>query len=146
MDIRSPAFSDKGRIPTEYTCDGADTSPPLSFFAVPAKASSLALVVEDPDAPSGLWVHWLVWNINPATESIGAGDKFSGAVEGVTSAGTRGYHGPCPPSGVHRYFFRLFALDTELDLAQYSAAAEFMQAAKGHILAQAEFFGIYSRN
>jgi hypothetical protein len=116
MTITSPAFKDGESIPDIYTCDGSNINPPLEFTNVPVEAKSLALVVNDPDAPSGNWVHWAVWNIPPTSVGLHAGEKIAGAVEGLTSFGRNGYGGPCPSTGEHRYVFKLYALNTTLRL------------------------------
>lgn len=142
MKLSSPAFADGKPIPPAHTCDGANSIPPLDISDVPASAKSLALVMDDPDAPMGTWDHWLVWNI-PATTR-----KITGQPEGVpgkNSWGRTDYGGPCPPSGVHRYFFRLYALDTMLDLPAGSDKASLRQAMKGHIVAEATLMGTYQR-
>lgn len=146
MQLRSPDFENKEMIPTRYTCEGENISPELDIQGVPEAAKSLALLVDDPDAPSGTWTHWLVWNFEPHTVRIPAGHVPAGGVEGTTSFGKSGYGGPCPPSGIHRYFFKLFALDVELDLSTESRVEEFIKAIDGHVLAQAELIGLYSRN
>ena len=145
MDIQSSAFVYNDPIPSVYTCDGKNVSPPLSILDVPAEAASLVLISDDPDAPAGTWVHWLVWNIDPSTTAIAEGSSPSGSVEGTTSFGKTGYGGPCPPSGTHRYFFKLYALDSTLDLASDADKAALEAAMEGHILDQAETMGVYSR-
>jgi Raf kinase inhibitor-like YbhB/YbcL family protein len=144
LRITSPAFSHASSIPAVYTCDGRDGSPPLVIAGVPDGAQSLALIMDDPDAPVGTWVHWVAWNIPPTTAAIGAGLP-SGSVEGRNSWQRTGYGGPCPPSGSHRYFFRLYALDTLLHLPVTAGKAEVERAMKGHVLAQAELMGTYKR-
>lgn len=146
MILRSPAFAQGGRIPSRHTCDGENIYPPLEFSEVPENTRSLALVVEDPDAPNGIWLHWLVWNIDPATRAIEPGKAPAGSVEGVTSFGQTGYGGPCPPSGVHRYFFILYALDSLLDVPAGADRSDFESACDGHIISRADLIGIYSRN
>mgnify|MGYP001558657361 CR=1 FL=1 len=146
MKISSPAFIAGEKIPTIYTCDGENISPPLEFFDVPLEAVSLALIVEDPDAPGGLWTHWTVWNIPPNTELIPSKMVPPGTVQGLTSYGAPGYGGPCPPAGSHRYFFRLFALDRRLDLGQESNRAELEKALMGHIIAETDMMGTYEKN
>ena len=116
MQIISAAFKSNQPIPSKYTCDGKNISPPLEFKDVPQNASSLALIVDDPDAPGGDFVHWLVWNIPPTVLSILENFVPEGAVQGTTDFGNKKYGGPCPPSGTHHYFFKLFALDANLDL------------------------------
>lgn len=145
MVIKSYAFSHNDAIPSAYTCDGEDSSPPLEFSEVPRDAKSLALIVDDPDAPGGTWVHWVVWNIDPEVRKILAQQIPSGAKEGKTSSGGLGYEGPCPPSGTHRYFFKLYALDAMLDLPAATDGAALGRAMEGHILASAECIGVYRR-
>ncbi len=145
MKIESPAFEQNGEIPAEYTCDGKDINPPLVVNGVPAQAKSLVLLVEDPDAVSGTWFHWLVWNIDPSTANFASGAVPRGGVEGTTSAGRTGWHGPCPPSGSHRYFFKIYALDVTLDLPTSTQTAELERAMHGHILDKAGLVGLYKR-
>ncbi len=145
MKIESSAFRQNEAIPSKYTCDGENVNPPLKFSRVPEDAKSLVLIVDDPDAPSGTWVHWTVWNIAPRTEGIGENDVPQGAVEGLTDFGKPGYGGPCPPSGTHRYFFKVFALDITLDLDSSAKIEELEKAMEGHILAKDELIGLYQR-
>ena len=147
MRIESPAFGNTSRIPTAYTCDGANVNPPLAIADVPAGAKSLCLIMDDPDAPMGTWVHWTVWNIDPKTTGIPEHSVPKGSVEGKTSAGESGYGGPCPPppTGTHRYFFKLYALDRTLDLPASPDKAALERAMEGHILGNAELIGLYSR-
>jgi Raf kinase inhibitor-like YbhB/YbcL family protein len=143
MRISATAFEDGGNIPAKYTCDGENISPPLRFSDVPAAAKSLALIVEDPDAPRGTFVHWIVWGMAPNTRES-AEDRVPGeALEIENGFGREGYGGPCPPSGMHRYYFRLFALDTN-DLPPPDAR-QFHQAVSGHILEEAILMGRYQR-
>lgn len=144
MKLASPAFADNGAIPPEYTCDGADLSPLLVISDVPSNAKSLALIMDDPDAPMGTFVHWVVWNIPPETREIRKGSEPDG-VQGRTDFRKFGYGGPCPPSGTHRYFFKLYALDTVLNLAEGSAKKDLENAMQGHILEKAELMGTYKR-
>lgn len=146
MELRSPDFEDKGTIPTRYTCDGADISPELEISGIPKEAKSLVLIVEDPDAPSGTWIHWTLWNIDPLVDHIPAGQAPRGAVEGVTDFGRPGYGGPCPPEGRHHYFFKLYALDTKLDLPSSMRAGDLGEAIEGHVVESCELVGLYSRN
>ena len=118
MKLTSPAFISYNHIPSRYTCDGEDFSPPLVIEDIPEKTRSLALIADDPDAPNGTWVHWLAWNMDPRLSGIPENSVPNGTVEGITSFGKPGWGGPCPPSGVHRYFFKLYALDTELNLGE----------------------------
>lgn len=145
LRISSPAFAHGEAIPARYTCDGQDTNPPLAVGDVPAGTRSLALIVDDPDAPMGTWVHWVMWNIPPESREIGENSVPAGAVQGVNSWKRNRYGGPCPPSGTHRYFFRLYALDTALTLAPTIASAALERAMAGHILATGELMGTYRR-
>jgi Raf kinase inhibitor-like YbhB/YbcL family protein len=145
MKISSSALSDGGSIPAKYTCDGADTSPPLSIEGVPPAAKSLALIMDDPDAPSGTFDHWIVWNIDPKTIAIAEGKSPPGVV-GKNGFGKSGYGGPCPPSGEHRYYFKLYALDTTLNLPPSSKKADVQNAMKGHTLADAQLMARYKRS
>lgn len=142
MKLTSPAFVEGKSIPSDYTCDGADRIPLLEMSDVPAGAKSLALVVDDPDAPMGTWDHWVVWNIPPATKKI---DAQPPGVAGKNSWGRTNYGGPCPPSGTHRYFFKLYALDVLLDLPAGSNKASLQEAVKGHILTETQLMGTYQR-
>ena len=145
LKLSSMAFGSNGMIPEKYTCDGDDVAPPLAIEGVPESARSLALVVDDPDAPSGTWVHWVVWNIDPKTAEIAEGSVPHGAHQGMNDFRRLDYGGPCPPSGTHRYFFKLYALDTLLDLEKGAAKAALERAMKGHLLAQAQIIGRYRR-
>jgi Raf kinase inhibitor-like YbhB/YbcL family protein len=144
MKIISSAFQEGANIPSKFTCDGSDTSPPLQFADVPSGTKSLTLIVDDPDAPSGLFTHWMVWNIPPQTGAIGEGSTPKG-VQGTNGFGKSGYGGPCPPSGTHRYYFKIFALDRELDLPFGAKRGQVDGAMKGHILAEGELMARYSR-
>ena len=144
MKITSSAFQEGGNIPSKFTCDGSDTSPPLQITGVPSEAKTLVLIADDPDAPSGLFTHWLVWNIPPQNNSIAEGGAAKG-VQGTNDFGKSGYGGPCPPSGAHRYAFKVFALDRELDLRSSAKRSQLDAAMKGHIIAQGELIGRYTR-
>jgi hypothetical protein len=144
MKVTSSAFQQGGNIPPKFTCDSGDTSPPLQIAEVPSGAKSLVLVVDDPDAPSGLFTHWIVWNIPPQTNAITEGNAPKG-VHGTNDFGKSGYGGPCPPSGTHRYYFKIFALDRELDLPPGTKRSQLDAALKGHVVAQGELMGRYSR-
>ena len=144
MKITSSAFQEGANIPSKFTCDGADTSPPLQIADIPSQAKSLALIVDDPDAPGGLFTHWMVWNIPPQTSAVGEGSAPKG-VRGTNDFGKSGYGGPCPPSGTHRYYFKIFALDRELDLPSGAKRGQVDAAMKGHVVAQGELMGRYSR-
>ena len=132
MEISSPDFEDNGEIPKEFTCDGEDRSPELHINGVPEGTKALALVMDDPDAPTGTFTHWAVWNMPSGTSKIGMGEEPEG-VQGTNSFGNRGYGGPCPPSGTHRYYFRLYALDTELELEEGSSKEDLEDAMRGHV-------------
>jgi Raf kinase inhibitor-like YbhB/YbcL family protein len=144
MKITSSAFEEGANIPSKFTCDGSDTSPPLQIADVPPGAKTLAMIVDDPDAPSGLFTHWTVWNIPAQIGTIGEGSVPKG-VQGTNDFGKSGYGGPCPPSGTHRYYFKVFALNRELDLPFDAKRGQLDAAMKGHIVAQGELMGRYSR-
>lgn len=146
MQISSPAFQNQQNIPAKYTCDGDDINPSLAFEEVPVDAQSLALIVDDPDAPAGTWTHWTVWNIDPATKEIAENSVAGGAIEGKTSFGRPGWGGPCPPSGTHRYFFKLYALDSVLELPAGADVKQLEAAMVGHIIESCELIGLYSRH
>ena len=145
LTISSPAFGHNGSIPAKYTCDGKDINPPLAIGNVVPGTKSLALVVDDPDAPVGTWVHWVLWNIDPNTTEIREDSVPKGAIQGINDFRKHNYGGPCPPSGTHRYFFKIYALDTLLNPAPNSGKAEIEKKMQGHILAQAEIVGLYKR-
>src|SRR6476660_9277433 len=144
MNISSSSFQNGGNIPSKFTCDGADANPGLRIEGVPAEAKSLVLIVDDPDAPGGLFTHWLVWKIDPHTNSIAEGSAPKG-VQGANDFGKSGYRGPCPPPGTHRYSFKIFALDRELDLRSGAKRSQVDAAMKGHVIAQGELVGRYAR-
>lgn len=144
LKITSSAFQQAGSIPSKFTCDGANASPPLQIADVPSGAKSLVLIVDDPDAPSGLFTHWIVWNISPETSTVAEGSTPKG-VQGTNDFGKSGYGGPCPPSGTHRYYFKIFALDRELNLPFGAQRSQLDAAIKGHVIAQGELMGRYSR-
>jgi Raf kinase inhibitor-like YbhB/YbcL family protein len=144
MKLSSSAFEDNGAIPSEYTCDGADVSPPLSFCNVPENTKSLALIVDDPDAPMGTWVHWLVWNIPANKTGFSKGENIT-YPQGKNDFGNSDYGGPCPPSGTHRYFFKLYALDTTLKLNKGSTKKQLESAISSHIIEEAQLIGTYER-
>ena len=143
LKISSPKFEHKGSIPVKYTCDGENINPPLIIEGIPEKAKSLVLIVDDPDAPMGTWVHWVVWNI--PTINIIEENNVPG-VEGINDFNQHGYGGPCPPSGTHRYFFKVYALSTELDLNPSSTKKDVESAMEARIITKAELVGLYSRN
>lgn len=149
MKLSSPQFEDQGLIPSKYTCDGENINPPLTIEEVPEKAQSLVLLMDDPDVPTsirpdGMWDHWVVFNIPPSTSEILEGQN----PEGILGANTRGeqkYGGPCPPDREHRYFFKLYALDTMLKLAAGSSKSEVEEAIKDHVIEKVELMGRYDR-
>jgi Raf kinase inhibitor-like YbhB/YbcL family protein len=143
--LESSAFEHAQAVPSRYSCEGEDVSPPLRWSNVPEGTRSLALIVDDPDAPGGVFTHWLAWGLDPAAEGVGEGE--SAPREGPNDFGASGYRGPCPPPGHgrHRYVFRLYALDTQLELAAGAAKAELEQAIEGHVLTMAELVGTYER-
>jgi Raf kinase inhibitor-like YbhB/YbcL family protein len=143
--ISSPAFENSGTIPSRYTCDDIDVNPPLFIDNVPSAAKSLALIVDDPDAPVGTWVHWVVWNIDPAVSEIKENSVPKGGTEGLNDFRKHTYGGPCPPSGTHRYFFKLYALDRTLNIASHSEKAHVEKAMSGHVIASAQLMGKYRR-
>jgi Raf kinase inhibitor-like YbhB/YbcL family protein len=145
MQIASSAFVAGATIPAKYGCSGTNTSPPLSFRSVPPDAKTLALIVEDPDAPGGLFTHWVVWNLPPGTVAVAEGTPPVGATEGTNSYGKNGWGPPCPPSGEHRYIFNLYALDSAPNLPSSSGREQLQGAMAGHILAQSQLLGRYRR-
>jgi Raf kinase inhibitor-like YbhB/YbcL family protein len=155
INLESPAFADGGNIPKIYTCDGEDISPPLKWSEVPQAARSLALLVEDPDAPRGTWTHWVLFDLPadvrelprkvPTQERVKVDSSGKTARQGTNDFGKTGYGGPCPPSGTHRYVFRLFAIDTQLTLGSKATRQDLLSALKGHVLAEGKLTGRYSR-
>jgi Raf kinase inhibitor-like YbhB/YbcL family protein len=146
MNINSTAFQEGGNVPQKFTCDGSNVNPSLHFGGAPAEAKSLALIVDDPDAPSGLFTHWIIWNIDPKTTDIAENSAPPNAVQGTNDFGKTGYGGPCPPSGTHRYYFKIFALDRPLNLKTSAKRKELDAAMRGHTIAQGELMARYSRN
>ena len=152
MDIKltSPAFGDSELIPAKYTADGQNISPPLQWSPVPESAKSIALINDDPDAPMGTWVHWVVYNLPPDATSLEENmppteTLPNGAQQGTTDFGRIGYGGPAPPSGTHRYFFKVYALDTMLDLPTGATKRQVENAMQGHIVAEGQLVGKYKR-
>ena len=143
LSVQSSAFEPNKLIPRKYSCDGQDINPPLTIEGIPKEAKTLVLIIDDPDAPSGTFDHWVVWNIPPSTSKISE-DAVPG-IEGMNGARQMGYMGPCPPSGTHRYFFKVYALDTELSLGVGSRKKDVEKAIQGHILSKGELIGLYSR-
>jgi Raf kinase inhibitor-like YbhB/YbcL family protein len=144
INVTSAAFQEGGSIPSRFTCDGSDTSPPLQISGIPPETKSLVLIADDPDAPGGVFTHWLLWNIPPKTTSISQGSAPNG-VQGTNDFGKAGYRGPCPPPGTHRYSFKVFAIDRQLDLRSRAKRSEVEAAMRGHIIAQGELVGRYAR-
>jgi Raf kinase inhibitor-like YbhB/YbcL family protein len=140
--VTSQAFGQNQKIPRKYTCDGDDVNPPLEIGQLPSGAKSMVLIIDDPDAPSGTWDHWVVWNI-PPTDKIE--ERTVPGIEGTNSFGKHSYGGPCPPSGTHRYYFKVYALDSELKLGSNSKKKDVEKAMQNHILAKGELIGLYSR-
>jgi Raf kinase inhibitor-like YbhB/YbcL family protein len=150
FQIQSDVFEAGGPIPGKFSCDGQDVSPPLSWSGLPPGTQTLALVMEDPDAPAGIWVHWVLYNIpsdlSGLPEGVPADAELSdGSLSGVNSWGRNGYGGPCPPAGTHRYFFRLYALESHIGLESGATKEQLLNAMQGHVLGQAEVMGTYGR-
>ena len=150
FELTSSAFPYGEAIPSRYTCDGEDVSPPLGWSLPPSGTKALVLISDDPDAPRGTWVHWLVYNLPPTIRQLeeafpADAELPDGTKQGTTDFGRTGYGGPCPPSGIHRYFFKLYALDRTLPLVPGATAREVEETMQGHILAQAQLMGTYRR-
>ncbi len=150
MEFASAAFKNGEPIPKQFTCDGPNISPPLQWSGVPESARSLALLVDDPDAPRGSWVHWVLFNIPTGIPGLPENIKKTGTIpigarQGVNDFREIGYGGPCPPGGKHRYFFRLYALDTELAVDPGATRAQFERAIQGHVVCEAQLMGTYQR-
>jgi len=145
MQLTSPAFLSNQKIPAKYTCDGENINPPLTISEVPDGVQSFVLIITDPDSPSSNFTHWLIWNI-PKAEQINEGEVPSGAVQGINDFGQNNYGGPCPPSGTHKYQFKLYALNTVLDLPSGAGKSALEAAIVGHIVDQTVLVGIYKRS
>ena len=143
LSLKSSAFEAGKLIPKKYTCDGRGINPALTIEGIPIEAKTLVLIMDDPDAPSGMFDHWIVWNIPASTSKIG--ENAVPGIEGMNSSRQMGYMGPCPPSGSHRYFFKVYALDTELSLGVGSKKKDVEKAMQSHVLAKGELMGLYSR-
>ena len=143
MKVTSSAFENNTKIPSRYTCDGENVNPPLTFEDLPENTQSLVLIVNDPDAPAGNWIHWILFNIPADTEILNENDVPTGALQGINSFGDNNYGGPCPPSGTHRYIFKLFAIDSLLDLKEGTSEAEIKNGINGHTLETSELVGKY---
>lgn len=140
--VQSPAFAHNGHIPAHYSCEGENINPPIEISDIPEGTKTLALIMEDPDAPNGVFDHWLLWNLLPG-QTIG--EKTDLGVSGMNSFGKTGYGGPCPPSGTHRYYFRVYALDKELSVAAGQSKTELMEDMEGHVLGFGELMGRYRK-
>jgi len=150
IEVTSQAFEQGGMIPSKYTADGQNISPPLKWEGLPDGTRSIALISDDPDAPMGTWVHWVMWNIPPDVKELPENvppdkDLPDGSRQGITDFGRPGYGGPSPPSGTHRYYFKICALDTNLDLPSSTAKADLVKAMEGHIVAEGQLMGKYKR-
>ncbi len=150
FEISSPAFKNGEAIPSDFSCDGRDISPALNWTEPPAGTQSLALIMDDPDAPMGTWVHWVLYNIPASTLNLKEGTPpipqlSDGSLQGKTSAGSNGYHGPCPPSGTHRYIFKLHALDKKLQLKEGLSKGALLKIIDGHVIAETELIGLYKK-
>ncbi len=145
LKLSSKSFENGKSIPSKYTCDGQNINPPLTISGVSAEAKSLAIIVDDPDALMGTFTHWLVWDIPPSVTEINEGEVPSESVLGVNDFGVLEYKGPCPPSGTHRYFFKLYALNQLLNLKQGSSKDELLKAMDGKIIEKTELVGTYKR-
>jgi Raf kinase inhibitor-like YbhB/YbcL family protein len=146
MMVSSPVSSDGDEIPQQFTCDGDHVSPPFDFAEMPSGTAEVAVLVEDPDAPGGTFVHWVLWGVDPGQSSMAEGDVPAGAAQGRNDFGTQRYGGPCPPRGrSHRYVFNVFALSKPLDLAEGASAADLRRATAGNVLASASLTGRYGR-
>ena len=150
LKVTSSAFEQGGMIPAKYTCDGKNISPPLKWESLPEQTKSLAVIMDDPDAPMGTFVHWVMFNIPADTSGLdenvpGDSQLPNGSLQGMSSFGKTGYGGPCPPSGTHRYFFKLYALDKDVELDSSADKTQLLEAIQGHILARGELIGRYQR-
>lgn len=148
--VTSSAFAEGGSIPSKYTCDGANVSPPLKWTSIPEGTRSIALIADDPDAPRGTWVHWVVYDLPASLRELPEGvppdrTMANGGKQGTNDFGKIGYGGPCPPSGTHRYFFKVYALDRALGLAPGATKAQLLKAMEGHVLAEGQLMGKYAR-
>lgn len=144
--LDSSAFTQNAMIPVQYTCNGSNQSPPLSWHNAPEKTQSFALIVEDPDAPGGVWTHWILFNIPAKITSLDAGSPVpEGAANGQNSWGGLGYRGPCPPIGAHRYVFKLYALDKEIAVGDVTIRDVILQAMTGHVIGSTELVGLYQK-
>ncbi len=146
MQIISPNFQNNSTIPAKYTCQGENISPELHFFNIPINAKSLVLIMDDPDAPNQTFTHWIMWNIEPTTKILKENIGPNFAVQGLNSAQTNQYIGPCPPSGIHRYFFTIYAIDSLLDLPQNTNKEGLLKALEGKIIDKNQLMGTYKKS
>lgn len=140
LSVKSEAFQNNQKIPVKYTCDGKGVNPPLKINGIPPETGSLAIILEDPDAPSGRFTHWLIWNISPEGEIL---ENSVPGVQGTNSSGRTSFAKPCPPSGTHHYIFKVYALDAELKLGEGASRRELEQAMQDHVIAKGELTGLY---
>jgi len=150
INVTSSAFKEGGMIPSKYTCDGEDISPDIAWAGIPAGAKSIALIGDDPDAPRGTWVHWVIYNIPPDSKGLPEAvppDRLlgDGSMQGMNDSNQTGFGGPCPPGGVHRYFFKVYALDTKLSLGPGATKKDLEGAMRDHVLARGQLMGRYQR-
>jgi len=151
ITVTSSAFEQGQTIPSKYTCDGEDISPPLAFEGIPEGTKSIALISDDPDAPMGTWVHWVLYNLPGDTRELPEAMPKdatlpNGAKQGLTDFGVPGYGGPCPPSGIHRYFFKVYALDTVSEIDGFADKKKLLSVMEGHIIGEGQLMGKYKRN
>ncbi len=145
MKITSSAFGDRQQIPPQYTCNGENINPPLEFSDIPRGTKSLTLIVDDPDAPGGTWTHWVVYNISPTLREVRENSIPDDGEEGITNFDKTGYGGPCPPSGIHRYFFKLYALNKTISIEGIDDKETVLKNMEGAIIAQSELVGLYTQ-
>ena len=150
LEVTSSAFEEAGMIPSQYTCDGQNVSPPIAWRGVPAGSVTIALICDDPDAPTGTWVHWVAYDlpssVDELPEGVPLGEALTGGgKQGRNSSRETGYSGPCPPGGTHRYYFKVYALDSEMGLKPGATKKELLKAMEGHILGQGQLMGRYER-
>ncbi len=145
MEVKSTSFKNNGNIPSKYTCDGDNVNPPLIIEDIPENTKSIAIIMDDPDAPSETFTHWIVWNIKPEGDKLTIEENSKPGVEGINDFNKTGYGGPCPPSGIHRYFFRIYALNSELNLEENSGRVELENQIKKHRIEESVLMGTYKR-
>lgn len=145
IKISSPEFEHNKEIPDKFGCKGKDINPELNIEGIPEETKSLVLIMDDPDAPVGTFTHWIAWNISPGVTTIEENSKPEQAIEGLNDFGKTGYGGPCPPSGTHRYFFKIYALDKKIDLEEGAKRQELEKQMQEHIITKGELIGLYSK-